>query len=679
MRIMTWIAVVGLLSFALACDKGKSDKQSEDVPAVEDLGRSEDIVVDSREQDVSPPEEVVPDVEVPDDTFQVGVAVGELFAPIGIPTAGYGQSPNAETPESPFTNAFVATMRIHTPILGKAIYLKRGEGEFILLRMDKIGTTPDFLDEFTRRLDDATGRSWDGKVVLASTHSHLGPGRLWENFVGEFANDQYWPVYYQRFMADTVNVALAAIADAEPGRFGYGNTECPECHNDRRCENPELLDSTLRVLRFDRTDGTPKAVVINFPIHGTVFGWKDSVLSGDAPGMMEYKLEERFDHPVPVMLVQSWGGDVTPAHPEVDSIEPVNPMIPSDYDRLESIGYAAADYIMAMFDGIETTDDTVFASNTIRPPIGYDLMGYEEGEWNYPLGGMMCGTTSDSLCWGEEGDPPNMACIPMPDGVAPTQFVLSSFYFNDLLFITIPGEPHTDFSLTTAEAAGAAAGFDNVAVIGYAQDHWGYIMHEYDWLLGGYEPTVSFWGPKQGDYMAAQIPHVAASLVDPEHELPFTALSPSLALPTGGDKSKYEPIPSESEAAIVQEPVATITAEGEALVTWIGGDPWLGTPTVTVQVQSGEEWTDFVLSQGRILTNRHFFLETSMLMEPPWKNDKQTQIRQFIWTARMPAKRNVPSTTSLTGGTYRFQIAGLALRDGATVEYALTSVPFALE
>jgi len=618
------------------------------------------------------------EIAVVDDVFRVGVAAGECMAPLGIPTAGYGQGTDAQTPKSPLTEAFAATTRQHTPILVKATYLQRQEAELMVMRLDKIGTTAELLDELTRRLTNETGRDWDGKLILASNHSHLAPGRVWENMLGEFANDSFWPFYYDAYVDSLLDVALRALDDAEPGRFGYGRTECPECHKDRRCENAEMLDSTLWVVRFDNAEGEPKAIWLDFAIHGTVFGWQDCVLSGDAPGMMELKLEETFGSPVEVFTFQSWGGDVAPADPEVAVVEPQNEEIPAKYDRLERIGYAAAGHVAELLPQLETTDDVDFASITLRPPIGYDYMEYEEGEFNYPNGGMMCGTNSDSHCWDEEGEAPNMACIPMPESLAPGQFVLSTFRINELLFFTLPGEPHTDLSLETADAVRAATGIDDVVVIGYAQDHWGYILKEYDWLLGGYEPTVSFWGPRQGDYMAEQVPHVAARMLDPDYELPFEPLLPlaPIDLSTG---EKYTAADSAASPAVEQQPSAVVGTTSAAAFVWTGGDPWLGTPMVVLEQSDGENWSAVTLANGKVFDNRSYHMETSLVWDPDWKEDKEATERDFLWTVLLPAKRNVPTPSVLAQGTYRFRVTGQARLAGAVEDYEIISSGFELE
>jgi neutral ceramidase len=654
------------------------DAAGDSLEVLADLAPTDGFLPDTEPRD-GEPLELPPyygELVAQDDLFRVGAASGELFAPVGIPTAGYGESTGGDDPRSPFAKAFAATTTMHQPPRARALYLTRQQQELLVIRIDKIGTTPELLDEFTRRLGKKTGRAWDGKVILASNHTHLGPGRLWENFVGEFANDQFWPQYYFLFIDSIVEVALASLLDAEPGRFGYGKTQCPECHNDRRCESPENLDSTLWVFRFDTAAGDLKAILLDFAIHGTVFGWRDYTLTGDAPGAMEEKLQETFDHPVEVLMVQSWGGDVAPDDPPTVPVQPVNPLILPDYDRLERIGFAAAGHVTQLLPAIEMTDDVQLSSITLRPPIDYPLLGYEPGEWDYPDGGMMCGTNSPAHCWGEEGPDPAMGCFPMSAGMAPYQFVLSAFRINDALFFTLPGEPTVELSLEAVELLRGISGLEDVILVGFAQDHWGYLLKEYDWWLGGYEPTVNFWGPKQGEYMVSQLPHVVSKLLDPAYVLPFEPNDP-LKTPPGGAEI-YKPMESTGEPAVLTQPAPEVEATAAAVLVFAGGDPWFGTPVVSVEIKDGEDWVPVVRKNGTPFGNRTLMMDTRLEMLPTWKEDKKTWQRQFRWTVTLPAKRNVPCEDTLQTGSYRFRIAGSFLAGDAVQPFDIVSEPFAI-
>ncbi|MBM4373388.1 MAG: neutral/alkaline non-lysosomal ceramidase N-terminal domain-containing protein, partial [Deltaproteobacteria bacterium] len=457
-----------------------------------------------------------------DERLRVGAAVRSMDAPIGISTAGYGESPKPEHKKSPLVGLFIATDTEHTDIACKAIWVEQGERRLVLASVDVIGVTQDIVKVAEDRLTDALGLDMHGRVILNGTHTHLGPGRLSPNYMWEVAADLYWQYFYNLFTERLMDCLLQAREDLEPGRIGHALTACPECHDDRRCENPEFMDDRMWVLRLDREDGTPKAAVVNFALHGTVFGWADAVLSGDAPGLVSQKIEENLPEPIPVLFVNSWGGDASPGEPEVEPPEVPAPGIPGKHTRMEAIGHKAWEAFAQVWDGIETSSEAVIDSITLAVPLDSEAIGYAPGEFDFPEGGGLCGGQGDSPCWGEEGEVQDMlACIPMLPGTLYHHTALSAVRFGDLLLVTLPGEPHADLSVELAGEVAAETGIPDVAIWGYSQDHQGYIMHEYDFLAGGYEPSMLFWGPKMGDYIAARALEVARKLVDPAYTLSF--------------------------------------------------------------------------------------------------------------------------------------------------------------
>ena len=55
---------------------------------------------------------------------------------------------------------------------------------------------------------------------------------------------------------------------------------------------------------------------------------------------------------------------------------------------------------------------------------------------------------------------------------------------------------------------------DKTIVVGYAQGHVGYMLRPEDWVLGGYEPSVTFWGPLEAEYIAEQLRRADAARDD---------------------------------------------------------------------------------------------------------------------------------------------------------------------
>jgi len=669
------LSALAVLAFCTACGSGRGSGRAADTAAPDVVAGDTGPAADKAPEDTPSP----PDVVI-DDRLRVGAATLSMNAPVGISTAGYGQSgQQPEHKKSPLVGLFVATDHEHTDIACKAVWVEKGHSRLAMASIDVIGVTQDIIKVTEDRLEEKLGLDMHGKVLISGTHTHLGPGRLSPNYMWEVAADLYWQYFYDLFTDRVVKCLLDARADLEYGAVGHGLTECETCHDDRRCENPEFMDHRMWVLRLDREDGTPKAAVVNYAIHGTVFGWADAVLSGDAPGLISQKIEENLPQPIPVLFVNSWGGDASPGNPEVAAPEVTCPDIPGDHTRMEAIGHTAWEAFFSIWDDIETSDEAVIDSVTCAVPLDLDSIGYEEGEFPFPDGGGLCGGQGDVPCWGEEGEDPDMlACLPLIPGTLYNHTAISAARFGDLLIVTLPGEPHADLAVELAADTADATGIQDVAIWGYSQDHLGYIMHDWDFMSGGYEPSMVFWGPKEGDYLAGVALEIAQKLVDPGFTLSFE--ESDLLAHEPQYLGVYKPMANLSGAPdALQQPPAQAAAGEMIHFQWLGGDPWPRNPMVHIEEQVGGQWHDLALpTNGRVVDSSWYRIVLHMDMDPTWEDvGKVSEPRDWIWTADFATARNVPAPGGTLDGTYRFVVDGTwADMEGDLAEFQLTSDPF---
>ena len=114
--------------------------------------------------------------------------------------------------------------------------------------------------------------------------------------------------------------------------------------SDRRCEDggPDYVNGRLPLLAVEQ-EGALAAVLMSYPIHGTVIGIEELTLSQDVSGAIEQAVEDRFDHPVQVQMFNAWGADMSPGNPDVD--QGLGAPQPDGYDQMEAVGSALADAV----------------------------------------------------------------------------------------------------------------------------------------------------------------------------------------------------------------------------------------------------------------------------------------------------------------------------------------------
>lgn len=514
--------------------------------------------------------------------LRAGAAEAVLDLPVGSMLGAYtargraygGEINQVDRREVPYAGGFVPSYGYERAPRVKAVALSAGGETVVILKAD-LGAADDLT---TVEVAAALGPSFAGKVIFASNHSHSAWGHHMSNEVLGLGFGSPRAETHRKLVDALVGVSRRALDAMAPARIGFAHDDDFDPMNlvsrDRRESNDDLpngrnrKDHDLFVLRIDRMDGSPLAILPLFGIHGTVLGDDNNLASTEAPGAIEWLLEESFNRAVVVLHLQGAGGDVSPAG--TGGINCMGHRTCYNFARIESIGHHAVTPIRtaweragramtervsmemltrtvplgpdwrtftvrngalsyAPFDGVRECDGRVFDGATVLSPID---------EFNAPYGAGLCGDRGRSALPPSAQMPGTFNVLPYRscsrvEAVGPflgplfelnvptlpcgsTRTMVSALRINDHMFITLPGEPVT--LLVDRMRAASPVGAANTAVIGYAQGHMGYLLHVEDWLRGGYEPSINLWGPLEGEYIAERALELARLAATPVRE-----------------------------------------------------------------------------------------------------------------------------------------------------------------
>jgi neutral ceramidase len=665
-----------------------------------------------------------------------GAAEGLLNMPIGSALGaytsrarGFGGDGFYDDRDYELSEPFSASVGLETAPRVKALAIGNGEDHVVILKLD-IGASYRGL---TRDVEKALGDEFSGKVILATSHTHAGFG----HFTGSQAFYLGFSIFrrevYDAVLADSVAVAREAIENMVPAAIGVaydGSFDLDDRVNrDRREVNDELAggkldDHHLFVMRVDTAAGDPIALVPVVGLHGTVAGARNMWASVEAPGYIERVLEEAFDENVLVMHLQGAAGDVSPAGSHGVSC---SGELCANYARMESVGQHAKDAILALyaeagaemrgtleiemltrdvglgpeienlevrdgelryasFDGVSIPDYEVYdEEGNILSPID---------EFNAPAGAALCfeGVPLQSLLMPggiDLASTPYGACnrvdrlagfigplfgfdlgeTPVCDSIHTT---VSALRLGEHVFATLPGEPTT--LLVEALRESSPAGVDKTIVIGYAQDHIGYLLRPEDWLLGGYEPSITFWGPLEGEAIMERALELLPLVLSETREdaardgVPFTrpqdgpddlpAIDPS---PLAGTVPETVPegilVPNGVALAGAQ-PAEVIERFQTAHFVFIGDDPRKATPRVTLEHQ-GDDGVFRPVSRrsGRAVMDGEIHLTWTPM--PLIRDGGQRDHHYVVSWQAVPALGQVETLEERAGlevGSYRFRV-----------------------
>ena len=175
---------------------------------------------------------------------------------------------------------------IRDRLYATALALSDGGEPFLCLSLDVLVLTLPEADSIRADIESEFGIPRE-RAMVCTTQTHSGPALT--------------PEYFGKLRKQTVAAARGALRTLGPARVGWGEgyAEAAVDRRDQTAGRPEVVvpsrgatDPSLPVLRIDRPDGAPLAVVYRYSAHPTVLTGDSRVISADWPGEARRVIEE---------------------------------------------------------------------------------------------------------------------------------------------------------------------------------------------------------------------------------------------------------------------------------------------------------------------------------------------------------------------------------------------------
>lgn len=274
-----------------------------------------------------------------------GISKVKITPETPIPMSGYGGR------KKPFKG-------IHDDIFVRTIVFESGGEKAAIISAELIGFSHDFWEELAGRIENETGIS-SSAVLLSAVHNHGGPVTMVYNREPDPDIAEY-RVWLMNRISDSVKEALGSM---QAVTIGASSGECLMNIN-RRAYNPASgstlgrnpygpCDHEVGVVRIDKADGTPLAVLVNWACHGVVMGPRNLLITGDWPGAMARYIEENSDGLMAFLTIGA-SGDINPIYgPHID-FEDVRHYAYG----MDEIGMVLGKEAMRVFSEIETRPES---------------------------------------------------------------------------------------------------------------------------------------------------------------------------------------------------------------------------------------------------------------------------------------------------------------------------------
>ncbi len=672
---------------------------------------------------------------IPD--IPVGTALGGYTSR----AAFLGTAPKIDTRDVKISGAFNASIGVELAPRVKAVALSAGGETVLLLKMDAIFVYEGMLFDLETRLGpELHGKillaASHSHSAWAQFTGHaplkLGAGELRDVVYTRFLDALEGVARDALAARQPARLGVFTTTTFDPTN---------QINRDRRGENDMIPngdkdDEIMAMLRVDSTAGAPIAIVPIFGGHPVLNDDDNPFATADAVGGLERALGEQFDSKVVVMQLQSAGGDVSAVgHGRVDCAN--KPGKASDpcfsWTAEEGHGRAAIPELMAawttagtaMRDSLELEMITRSVETGPHPEsftirngamsyAPFDLERLPDGvvgdsstgamidspvdEFNAPVGAALCETATPmfpaAAIPGTEGVLPYGSCLrldvageilgPIFDIDFPvtetepicetTRTTVSALRIGQFMIGTMPGELTT---LLKRHVIASSPDPANTIIVGYAQGHVGYMLRPEDWVLGGYEPSVSFWGPLEAEKIGEKLVELMPLAMTPMREDGATDSATKVATRRMTDTlDKDEPammrgtvpatVPDQVWARTGRptqaQPLATVPrVSGIAQFVWIGDDPLTKTPRVTLQKKEGASFVDVTRRSGRTVEDGEIVL--AYTPTPLQRSGPQTHYWVAEWQAvpwiGAPGVDALDARGGVPLGAYRFHVEGM--------------------
>jgi neutral ceramidase len=210
-------------------------------------------------------------------------------------------------------------------IYHRIVVLDDGKTQFVLVSSDFAVVSPSEYDKVAAKMKSQLGINpvnfwWN----LTHTHSapEVGPPGLPQIFLGDRYQHKFDSDYtdmVEKKLIDGVAEARQKLAPAKLG-VGWGMAQANINRRAKGVDGKAFLgmdpdgpvDRRIGLIRLDKADGTPIALISNYAIHGTVMGGENLLISGDAPGVVAEYVEEKLG--IPLLFINGAAGNIAPIY-----------------------------------------------------------------------------------------------------------------------------------------------------------------------------------------------------------------------------------------------------------------------------------------------------------------------------------------------------------------------------
>lgn len=386
-----------------------------------------------------------------DATFSVGIGKSDITPYKAAPSAGYDRP-------------YAKMQGVHDPLLALALFIDNGEKKVVFCSVDHLGFTYEMVQNIVQRVHCIEALS-KCEIYIGSSHTHSGGGAylnipvIGDKLAGPY--DHELTLFYE---TQTVKAIVEAAQQPVPAKIGIGYGKAEKISK-YRASWPERIEplSDVSIIKVIKNDGTPLAVLFNYPLHPTVLDKTNCLFSSDFVGYTRNQIQSLLGSDIQSIYFNGAQGDIIP-------------LISNDIE-----GFEACEMIGT---SLAKTVEKIWHMTDVKE--GFDIQCKKECYSFVPQ------------------RTPQGVLLPLKNYETEVNVLI---FDQKHAFITVPGELSCIYDWHFKEF-GKKIGLTHVSIFGLTNDAHGYIISADSWRHKTLESNLSFGGEHYGESIKVKIENI---------------------------------------------------------------------------------------------------------------------------------------------------------------------------
>lgn len=371
------------------------------------------------------------------------------------------------------------------PTWAKAVVIQDASGnEVCIVSVDAIGADGNLMHLAYVYAASEGFPIAEENIVFGASHTHSGPGGVSESFLWQVAPavDLLVPELQQTMARSLATAMVTAYKSLKPAKMNIGIAQLLGVTVNRRARispyvNVNSIDPNLGVIRIDDINGAPMLTLWNFAIHGVCYGPGNMFSSADIMGKANELIESQVGGVS--MFINADAGDIDPAGASCSGAP--------NFAGAAKIAQA----VIAQRNALVASTAVQLASFSHYVEFGHAILNVTLARFgNCTSGGPLDICTLCRLVGCSLNPPLGSAWLENTPRFTALKFVIGG---TSTVLVTMPGEPLLELGWWVRNDT-LDAGYQQTLVAGYSNSHMGYFAPPNEYVVGGYESQLTFWG-----------------------------------------------------------------------------------------------------------------------------------------------------------------------------------------